>query len=148
MEGMNFPSMSQGAESFDFEDQDFVQGLEFPDIEDGYNSSTESLHLVGTGQSNKRKRDNVGQNQQPGVTFALPAQTNSELGSNQLRKTQRQSQNMMSSSGHSSLSDDFEVLDSSEADDLDLRGDRGAGSSSQLGTAVTSYLGKWLGYNN
>lgn len=148
VEGMNFQSVSQiqETERFDLDDQDFMQGLEFPDIEDGYDSSTESLHLKVSGNSNKSKKDRASQQQSKRV--GLPPQARSGQNTKN-RPTHMQPQKViMSSSGHSSLSDDFEVLDSSEADELDMQGDRGAGTPSLLGSAVTSYFGKWLGYNN
>ena len=146
VEGMNFLSVSQmqGTGSLDLDDQDFMQGLEFPDIEDGYNSSTESLHLIGSENSIKSKKDRG--DQQQSINVALPPRTSSSQNTRH-RPTHTQSQKVISSSGHSSFSDDFEVLDSSEADELVMQSDRGMGDPSALGSAVT-YFGKWLGYNN
>lgn len=146
VEGMSFPSMSQGAESIDLEDRDFMRGLEFPDIEDGYNSSTESLHLIGTEKSNKRNKDKVDKSRQAGkVSLQSQASSDQEIKG---QNTQLQCRNVISSSSRSSFSDEFEVLETSEAEGLEMREDRGTGPYSLLGSAMASYLGKWIGYNN
>lgn len=124
LEGLDrFPSMRKVDESLEYEENYFMEGLEFPDIGgDQYHSSTESLNLI----DGKRNDSNVNK----GTVTLVP----------------RQPVQPLTSSQQSGLDEsDFEVLDRSEAEGMAGRNETEDRSSGNL-TAVSSYIGKWLGY--
>ena len=118
MEGLDtLPSVRSGDESL--EEKDFMEGLEFPDIAgEPYHSSNESLNLIDGRSSSSAVRSSVP---------TPPVATSS------------------STSQQSSLDvSDFEVVDRSEAEGLSTR--EGGGTLPANISAVSSYIGKWLGY--
>lgn len=110
--------MTSATDHWEFDDDDFAQGLEFPDIDDkDYHSSNESLNAS---EKNTNKQ-------------SLPQKAN--------KKGHKSKDTASDQQSNSADGSDFELLDKSEVDDMDpsFNNER-PGSSGSLGS-----MGKWLG---
>ncbi|XP_001641152.2 uncharacterized protein LOC5521340 [Nematostella vectensis] len=116
------PSLSMGGSStWEYDDDDFTQGLEFPDIDaKEYHSSNESL--------NDTKTDSTDARPQHTVREGIGSKVTQSAGSSQ-------------SSTSTDLSSEYEFLERSEVDEMDSAREAGTTEST-----VSSYVGQLLGY--
>lgn len=134
LDSLQFSSISQGGDTLEFEEGQFMEGLEFPDIEKDSDSDSEPIHPVG-----KSNVDN-----KPKQVSAEETQVK-ELKDKVSRQTSGTTESVMTSSGNTDVSD-YEVLDQSEAEGMTPTDETDSVDSSGGLGSVTNYVGKWLGY--
>ena len=132
LDDLQFSSLSQGGDTLEFEEGDFMEGLEFPDIDRDTESESEGVHPVG-----KSRVDNK------------PTQPNQTQEAKEPKEQVHQQssgtpESVMTSSGNTDVSD-YEMLDQSEAEGMIPTDQTDNGDVTRLGS-VTNYVGKWLGY--
>lgn len=134
LDSLQFSSISQGGDTLEFEEGQFMEGLEFPDIEKDSDSDSEPIHPVGKSSvDNKPKQVSTEETQVK------------ELKHKVSRQTSGTTESVMTSSGNTDVSD-YEMLDQSEAEGMTPTDETdNVDSSGGLGS-VTNYVGKWLGY--
>ena len=132
LDDLQFSSLSQGASTLEFEEGEFMEGLEFPDVDRDTESDSESIHPDGktTVDSNPTQTK---QRQEP-----------QELNDNGQTQGSGTPESVMTSSGNTDVSD-YEMLDQSEAEGMTPTDGTDNVDSTRLGS-VTNYVGKWLGY--
>lgn len=131
LDNLQFSSLSQGGDTVEFEEGEFMEGLEFPDIDRDTESESEAIDPVG-----KSRVDN----KPPQPKQTQEAEEPQNKGDRQESGTP---ESVMTSSGNTDVSD-YEMLDQSEAEGMSPT-DETDNVDSRLGS-VTNYVGKWLGY--
>lgn len=126
LDELQFSSLSQGGDTLEFEEGEFMAGLEFPDIDRDTESDSEGIRRVG-----KSRVDNK------------PKQTDEPKDKGH-RETTGTPDSVMTSSGNTDVSD-YEMLDRSEAEGMIPSDEMDNVDSTRLGS-MTNYVGKWLGY--
>ncbi|XP_078377034.1 reticulophagy regulator 3-like isoform X1 [Oculina patagonica] len=132
LDDLQFSSLSQGGDTLEFEEGEFMAGLEFPDIDRDTESDSEAIHPIG-----KSRVDN--KPTQPKQTGE--AEDPKTKGDRQGSGTP---ESIMTSSGNTDVSD-YEMLDQSEAEGMTPTDETDTVDSTRLGS-MTNYVGKWLGY--
>ena len=132
LDDLQFSSLSQGGSTLEFEEGEFMEGLEFPDIDRDTESDSEAIHPdIKTTVDNKSMQPK--QRQEP-----------KEPKDNSNRQGSGTPESIMTSSGNTDVSD-YEMLDQSEAEGMTSTDETDNVDSIRLGS-VTNYVGKWLGY--
>ena len=135
LDDLQFSSISQGGDTLEFEGE-FMEGLEFPDIDQ--NSDSESEHIDHEPISNLQVDNKP---KQVAIKEAQSKKSNDGVS----KQTSGSSKSVMTSSGNTDVSD-YEMLDQSEAEGMTPTDETdNVDSSGRLGS-VTNYVGKWLGY--
>ena len=132
LDELQFSSLSQGGDTLEFEEGEFMEGLEFPDIDRDTESESEAVHPVGKSRVNNKP------------TQAKQTQEATEPKNNGDRQGSGTPESIMTSSGNTDVSD-YEMLDQSEAEGMIPTDETDTFDSTRLGS-VTNYVGKWLGY--
>lgn len=132
LDDLQFSSLSQGGSTLEFEEGEFMEGLEFPDIDRDTESDSEAIHPDGKTTVNN-KPTQPKQRQEP-----------KEPKDNDHRQGSGTPESIMTSSGNTDVSD-YEMLDQSEAEGMTPTDETDNVDSTRLGS-VTNYMGKWLGY--
>ena len=132
LDDLQFSSLSQGGSTLEFEEGEFMEGLEFPDIDRDSESDSESIHPDGKTTVNSKP------------TQTKHRQEPKELNDNCQRQASGTPESIMTSSGNTDVSD-YEMLDQSEAEGMTSTNETDSVDSTGLGS-VTNYVGKWLGY--
>ena len=134
LDDLQFSSVSQGGDTLEFEEGEFMEGLAFPDIEKDSDSESEPVQRVGIAQVDfKPKKVTVEKYQ---------ANEPKDKESSQPSVT---SNNAMTASANTDVSD-YEMLDRSEAEDMIPTDETDTADSTGGLGSVTNYVGKWLGY--
>lgn len=131
LDELQFPSLSQCG-TMEFEEGEFMQGLEFPDLDGDTESDSEAIHPDGK-TTVDHKPAHSKQRQEP--------REPRDSGHTQASGT---AESIMTSSGNTDVSD-YEMLDQSEAEGMTPTDETDNVDSTRLGS-VTNYVGKWLGY--
>ena len=136
LDSLQFPSItSQGGDTLEFEEGEFMEGLEFPDIGKDSDSETENVHPV--------RRSEV--DSKPKTVEIEQMQTKEPIDRVNSQAASRTSESALASSANMDVSD-YEMLDQSEAEGMTPTDETdNIDSQSGLGS-VTNYVGKWLGY--
>ena len=132
LDDLQFSSLSQGGSTLEFEEGEFMEGLEFPDIDRDTESDSEAIH-----PSSKTTVDNR-------PTQPKQRQEPKEPKDSGHRQASQTPESIMTSSGNTDVSD-YEMLDQSEAEGMTPTNETDNVDSTRLGS-VTNYVGKWLGY--
>jgi hypothetical protein len=136
-DSQEFPSLTENTISWDFDDDELAMGLEFPDIDKDYHSSTDSLNTFNEKtEKSSQKRDSIGLSQQRPTA-----------GSHQVKRRAKKQTPMTSSRQTNVATDgsDFELLDRSEIDDMDETIEDKGRASAGTGSSLGAFVGKWLG---
>lgn len=132
LDDLQFSSLSQGGSTLEFEEGEFMAGLEFPDIDRDTESDSEAIHPDSkTTVDNKPMQPK--QRQEP-----------KESKDNGQRQGSGTPESIMTSSGNTDVSD-YEMLEQSEAEGMTPTDQTDNVDPTRLGS-VTNYVGKWLGY--
>lgn len=134
LDDLQFSSVSQGGDTLEFEEGEFMEGLEFPDIEKDSDSESEPIQQVGKAQVDFKPKQVTVEKYQ--------AKEPKDKESSQPSVT---SSNAMTSSANTDVSD-YEMLDRSEAEDMIPTDETDTADSTGGLGSVTNYVGKWLGY--
>lgn len=113
-----------------------MEGLEFPDIEQDSDSESEPFRSINESQLDKKPKE-VATSQEKGM---LSKENACNPGLNI-------TENVTHSLGNSDVSEDYEMLERSDAEGMTLvdESDNVDSATEGLGS-VTNYVGKWLGY--
>ena len=133
LDDLQFSSLSQGGDTLEFEEGEFMAGLEFPDIDRDTESDSEAIHPDSSKTTVDNKPTQPKQTQEP--------KEPEDVGQRQASATP---ESIMTSSGNTDVSD-YEMLDQSEAEGMTPTDETDNVDSTRLGS-VTNYVGKWLGY--
>ena len=134
LDDLQFSSVSQGGDTLEFEEGEFMEGLEFPDIDKDCDSESEPIQPVG-----KLQVDN-----KPKQVDTEEAHAK-ELKDKVSKQASGMPDSVMTSSRNTDVSD-YEMLDQSEAEGMTATDETdNVGSTGGLGS-VTNFVGKWLGY--
>ena len=131
LDDLQFSSLSQGGSTLEFEGE-FMEGLEFPDIDRDTESDSEAIHPDG-----KTTVDNKPTPPKQRPELKEPKEDGQRQGSGT-------PESIMTSSGNTDVSD-YEMLDQSEAEGMTPADETDNVDSTRLGS-MTNYVGKWLGY--
>ena len=135
LDSLQFPSISQGGDTLEFEEGEFTKGLEFPDIGKDSDSETENVHPVSRSEVDSK----------PKTVEIEQMQTKEPIDRVNSQTASRTPESALTSSANMDVSD-YEMLDQSEAEGMTPTGETdNVDSQSGLGS-VTNYVGKWLGY--
>ena len=135
LDSLQFPSISQGGDTLEFEEGEFMEGLEFPDIGKDSDSESENVHLVSRSQVDSK----------PKTVEIEQMQTREPIDRVNSQTASRTPETAVTSSANMDVSD-YEMLDQSEAEGM-ITSDETDKVDSQSGLgSVTNYVGKWLGY--
>ncbi|PFX33209.1 reticulophagy regulator 3-like [Stylophora pistillata] len=132
LDNLQFSSISQSGDTLEFEEGDFIRGLEFPDIERDSESDSEVVQPAGKSHVDSKPTHSKQTEEAMDLKEQVNLQTSETLES------------VMKESVSSDVSD-YEMLDQSEAEGMIPTDQTDNGNSSPLGSA-TNYVGKWLGY--
>lgn len=135
MGGLQFPSVSQTTDTFEFQEGEFIEGLEFPDIEQDSDSDPEPFHSINKSQLDKKLKE-VATSHDKGKISKENA-FNPELNI---------TENVTYSLGNSDVSEDYEMLEQSDAEGMTVLDKSDILDSTAGLGSVTNYVGKWLGY--
>ena len=136
LDDLQFSSVSQGGNTLDFEEGEFMEGLEFPDIEKDSDSESEPVRRVGKAQVDFKPKQVTEEKYQ--------AKELKDTGNSQ-QAASGTSSNVMTSSANTDVSD-YEMLDRSEAEGMSPTDETDTADSTGGLGSVTNYVGKWLGY--
>ena len=135
LDSLQFPSISQAGDTLEFEEGEFMKGLEFPDIGKDSDSETENVHPVSRSEVDSK----------PKTVEIEQMQTKEPIDRVNSQTASRTPESALTSSANMDVSD-YEMLDQSEAEGMAPTDETdNVDSQSGLGS-VTNYVGKWLGY--
>ena len=135
LDSLQFPSISQGGDTLEFEEGELMEGLEFPDIGKDSDSESENVHPVSRSQVDSK----------PKTVEIEQMQTKEPIDRVNSQTASRTAESALTSSANTDVSD-YEMLDQSEAEGMTPTDETdNVDSQSGLGS-VTNYVGKWLGY--
>lgn len=134
LDELQFSSISQAGDTLEFGEGEFMEGLEFPDIDIDSDPELEPSQPVGESQvdnNSKHATTKEGKSKEPRDTVRT--------------QPSRTPYNGVSSSGNTDVSD-YEMLDQSEAEGMTPTHETDNVHSTGGLRSVSNYLGKWLGY--
>ncbi|XP_068715658.1 reticulophagy regulator 3-like isoform X2 [Montipora capricornis] len=134
LDDLQFSSVSQATDTFDFQEGEFMEGLEFPDIEKDSDSESETIHSDRKSQLDKKPKE------------VITREEKAKLSKDEVNNdATRIPENVMTLSRNTDVSD-YEMLEQSDAEGMTLSEGSDVDSATRGLQSVTNYVGKWLGY--